>query len=50
MKAFGRDLELLKRKVILAYYRTNFTVAELAVIVGVTIWLTKIALFAIIYT
>ena len=50
MKAFERELELLKRKVILAYYRTNFTLVELAVIAGVIIWLTRIALFAIIYT
>jgi len=31
----------LKQKVLLAYYRTKFTVAELLVIATVTFWLTK---------
>jgi hypothetical protein len=31
----------IKRKVLLAYYRTKFTVAELLVIAVLTIWLTK---------
>jgi hypothetical protein len=31
----------IKRKVLQAYYRTKFTVAELLVIAVLTIWLTK---------
>jgi len=31
----------IKRKVLHAYYRTKFTVAELLVIAMLTIWLTK---------
>ena len=31
----------LKHKVLLAYYRTKFTVAELLVIAVITFWLTK---------
>ena len=30
-----------KHKVLLAYYRTKFTVAELLVIAVITFWLTK---------
>ena len=38
----------VKRKILEYYYRTNFTVVELLVIVGLLFWLTKKAIFAII--
>ena len=34
-------LNQFKQKVLLAYYRTKFTVVELLVIAVITIWLTK---------
>ena len=38
----------IQRKILGYYYRTNFTVVELLVIVGLLFWLTKKAIFAII--
>lgn len=38
----------LKHKVLLAYYRTKFTVAELLVIAVITFWLTKNSILYII--
>ena len=38
----------LKHKVLQAYYRTKFTVAELLVIAVITFWLTKITISYII--
>ena len=38
----------LKHKVLQAYYRTKFTVAELLVIAMITFWLTKITISFII--
>ena len=38
----------LKHKVLLAYYRTKFTVVELLVIAVITFWLTKNGIFYII--
>lgn len=38
----------LKQKVLGAYYSTKFTLAELLVIAGLTIWLTKNVIFYII--
>ena len=47
-KSHNAALNELKQKVVLWYYRSNFTVAEWIVILGLGFWLTKKALFAII--
>jgi len=38
----------VQRQILKYYYRTNFTVVELLVIVGLLFWLTRNVLFAII--
>jgi hypothetical protein len=38
----------MQRQIQKYYYRTNFTVVELLVIVGLLFWLTRNVLFAII--
>ena len=38
----------MQRQILEYYYRTNFTVVELLVIVGLLFWLTRKAVFAII--
>jgi hypothetical protein len=38
----------MQRQIQRYYYRTNFTVVELLVIVGLLFWLTRKAVFAII--
>ena len=38
----------LQRQILKYYYRTNFTVVELLVIVGLLFWLTRKVYFAII--
>jgi len=38
----------MQRQIQKYYYRTNFTVVELLVIVGLLFWLTRKAVFAII--
>jgi hypothetical protein len=48
MKPLKPQLVVLKQKVLRYYYRTNFTVVELLVIVGLLFWLTRKAVFAII--
>ena len=48
MKPLKTQLVVLKQKVLHYYYRTNFTVVELLVIVGLLFWLTRNVLFAII--
>ena len=48
MKPLKTQLVVLKQKVLQYYYRTNFTVVELLVIVGLLFWLTRNAVFAII--
>ena len=38
----------MQQQILKYYYRTNFTVVELLVIVGLLFWLTRKAVFAII--